>query len=80
MPRTDDDLKILGEEMIRVASERGAVFCGFIFRLEPPLIMGLSNTKESGAALAIVYRRFADMLEDSDTAGRVTKVPVLPAC
>lgn len=80
MPRTDDDLKILGEEMIRVASERGTVFCGFIFRLEPPLLMGLSNTKESGVVLAAIYRRFADMMEDSDATGRVTKVPVLPAC
>lgn len=66
--------------MIRAATDRGAVFCGFIFRFNPPLLMGLSNTKESGAVLAAIYRRFADMLEENDATGRVTRVPVLPVC
>jgi predicted acyltransferase len=76
MPATDEDLRTVGEQLILAAAERGAVFCGFLFRVNPPMMFSLSNTSESGAELAALYRRFADMIEKKSAAGDVMHIRV----
>jgi hypothetical protein len=68
-----EELKFAYEMFLHQATEKGFAFSGMMMRIDPPAVLVIGNVKESGHALASLFRQFADTVDNAESAGNIER-------
>jgi hypothetical protein len=66
-----DDLMTAYQTFTLLALKHGYAYAGFMMSANPPELIGIGNVTESGRELAILLRRYADILDQKADQGLV---------
>lgn len=72
---TRAEVKAALETLLEICQRNNAGFCGFVFGVDPPLVVRFSNVKETGQAFTQLLIQLNDLAEDRAEKGQVIQDP-----